>query len=47
MKVPFNISLDDELANWIKYIAERDKPKIRNRSHLIEMALIKMRKEYK
>jgi Arc/MetJ-type ribon-helix-helix transcriptional regulator len=41
-KVPFPVSIDSELADWINKESERGQ--FRNRSHLVEQAIIELKK---
>lgn len=43
-KIPFPASVDDELADWIKQ--EVEKGEFRNRSHLVEQAIVEFRKRH-
>ena len=43
MKKPFPVSLDEELVDWI--LKEVKKGSYRNRSHLVEQALIDFKKK--
>jgi len=42
MKKPISATIEEELISWIE--SEVDGQKFRNRSHLIEMALLNMKK---
>ena len=44
MKIPFPVSLDEELAEWIK--EKMKKSNFRNRSHLVEEALNEFKKKF-
>ena len=44
MKIPFPVSLDEELAEWIKEAMK--KSNFRNRSHLVEEALNEFKKKF-
>ena len=44
MKKPISATIDEELIKWIKKKLE-DKTRYRNKSHLIEIALEKLKKE--
>jgi Arc/MetJ-type ribon-helix-helix transcriptional regulator len=41
-KIPFPVSIDEELANWIN--KETEKGEFRNRSHLVEQAILEFKK---
>ena len=41
-KIPFPVSIDEELANWIT--KEMEKSEFRNRSHLVETAILEFKK---
>lgn len=43
-KVPISATIDEELIAWIK-IKLKDKTRFRNKSHLIEIALEKLKEE--
>ena len=43
-KIPISATIDEEIINWIDEQLE-DKTKYRNKSHLIEVALNKLKKE--
>ena len=42
-KIPFPVSIDEELAEWIKQ--EVDRGGFRNRSHLVEQAILDFKKK--
>ena len=42
-KIPFPISIDEELANWISQ--EVEKAGFRNKSHLVEQAILDFKKK--
>ena len=44
MKIPFPVSLDEELAEWIK--SKMKNSEFRNRSHLVEEALNRFKKTF-
>lgn len=44
MKKPISATIDEELIEWISSQL-KDKTKYRNKSHLIEIALEKLKKE--
>ncbi len=44
-KVPFPVSVDEDLAEWIK--SEVEKGGFRNRSHLVEQAIVEFKKKLK
>jgi len=46
MKKPISATIEEDLINWIKKELE-DRTKYRNKSHLIEIALEKLKKEKK
>lgn len=46
IKIPISATIDEELIKWIDEKL-KDKTKFRNKSHLIEIALEKMKKEMK
>ena len=45
-KRPISATIDEELINWIKEKV-KDKTRFRNKSHLIEIALEKLKEEDK
>jgi len=45
-KKPISATIDEELITWIN-IKLKDKTRFRNKSHLIEIALEKLKKEDK
>ena len=47
MKKPISATIDEELIKWIQKKVSKDKTRYRNKSHLIEIALEKMKKEEK
>ena len=42
-KIPFPVSLDEDLVEWIKL--EVEKGEFRNRSHLVEQAILDFKKK--
>lgn len=46
MKKPISATIDENLIRWLDKMLE-DKARFRNRSHLIEIALEKLKKEEK
>lgn len=44
MKKPISATIDEELIDWINQRIQ-DKTRFRNKSHLIEIALEKLKKE--
>lgn len=46
MKKPISATIDEELIEWIA-LKLKDKTKYRNKSHLIEIALEKLKREIK
>lgn len=44
MKKPISATIDEELIKWLNKKVE-DKTRFRNKSHLIEIALEKLKKE--
>ena len=44
MKIPFPVSLEEDLAEWIK--SAMKKSNFRNRSHLVEEALNQFKKRF-
>ena len=46
MKKPISATIDEELIKWID-LKTQDKTRYRNKSHLIEVALEKMKTEEK
>ena len=47
MKKPISATIDEELIKWIKKEVTRNKRRYRNKSHLIEVALEKMKEDNK
>jgi Arc/MetJ-type ribon-helix-helix transcriptional regulator len=47
MKKPISATIEEDLIRWISKKVSKDKTKYRNKSHLIETALEKMRAEEK
>lgn len=47
MKKPISATIEEDLIKWISKKVSRDRTKYRNKSHLIEIALEKMRAEEK
>jgi len=46
-KKPISATIDEDLIRWIEKKVSKDKKKFRNKSHLIEIALEKMKEEEK
>ncbi len=46
MKKPISATIEEELISWIEEMC-KDSARFRNKSHLIEVALQKMKKEEK
>jgi Arc/MetJ-type ribon-helix-helix transcriptional regulator len=44
LKIPFPVSLDEDLAEWIN--SNSKKGNFRNRSHLVEAAINEFRKKF-
>ncbi len=44
-KKPVSATIDEELIKWIEKKISKDKIKFRNKSHLIEIALEKLKEE--
>lgn len=42
-KIPFPVSIDEELASWISNAVENSE--FRNKSHLVEQAIMEFRKK--
>ena len=47
MKKPISATIEEDLIKWIEKKVSKDKTKFRNKSHLIEIALEKMRADEK
>lgn len=47
MKKPISATIEEDLIKWVSKKAAKEKTKYRNKSHLIEIALEKMRSEEK
>lgn len=45
VKKPISATIDEELIKWIEKKLAREKTKYRNKSHLIEVALTKLKEE--
>ncbi len=45
MKKPISATIEDELISWIDKKVSKDRKKYRNKSHLIEVALERLREE--
>ncbi|MEM2916126.1 MAG: hypothetical protein QXT19_02100 [Candidatus Woesearchaeota archaeon] len=45
MKKPISATIEEDLISWIDRKVSKDRRKYRNKSHLIEIALEKMREE--
>ena len=45
MKIPISATIEAELIDWIDKEVLKNKDKYRNKSHLIEVAIDKLRKE--
>lgn len=45
MKKPISATIEDDLIKWIAKKVSKEKTRYRNKSHLIEIALEKMREE--
>jgi len=45
MKKPISATIESELIDWIDKEVLKNKDKYRNKSHLIEVAIDKLRKE--
>lgn len=45
MKKPISATIEEDLIKWIDKKVSKEKTKYRNKSHLIEIALEKMREE--
>lgn len=45
MKKPISATIEQELIDWIDKEVLKNKDKYRNKSHLIEVAIDKLRKE--
>lgn len=46
-KKPISATIDEDLIKWIEKKVSKDRKKFRNKSHLIEIALEKMKEEEK
>ena len=47
MKKPISATIDESLIKWIEKKVSKHKKKYRNKSHLIEIALEKLKEEEK
>jgi Arc/MetJ-type ribon-helix-helix transcriptional regulator len=47
MKKPISATIDEDLIKWIEKRVSKNKKKYRNKSHLIEIALEKLKEEEK
>jgi len=47
MKKPISATIDEDLIRWIEKKVSKNKKKYRNKSHLIEIALEKLKEEEK
>jgi len=47
MKKPISATIDESLIKWIEKKVSKNKKKYRNKSHLIEIALEKLKEEEK
>ena len=45
MKKPISATIEEDLIAWIDKIVAKDRKKYRNKSHLIEIALERLREE--
>lgn len=45
MKKPISATIEEDLIRWIDKEVAKDKKKYRNKSHLIEIALEKLKEE--
>ena len=47
MKKPISATIDEDLIKWLEKKVSKEKRKYRNKSHLIEIALEKLKEEEK
>jgi len=47
MKKPISATIDEDLIKWLEKKVSKDRKKYRNKSHLIEIALEKLKEEEK
>ncbi|MBW2973385.1 ribbon-helix-helix domain-containing protein [Candidatus Woesearchaeota archaeon] len=47
MKKPISATIDEDLIKWIEKKVSKERTKYRNKSHLIEIALEKLKNEEK
>ena len=45
MKKPISATIDEDLIKWLEKKVSKDRKKYRNKSHLIEIALEKLKEE--
>ncbi len=47
MKKPISATIDEDLIKWLEKRVSKDRKKYRNKSHLIEIALERLKEEEK
>ncbi len=47
MKKPISATIDEDLIKWLEKKVSKDRKKYRNKSHLIEIALERLKEEEK